>query len=153
MHAHQCATFGTGPFTIFVFHEFHHADLLNGLEVFQNIHPVIFPVTVVQMGKGRAGEISAFTAEFVPKDPQFFAIFNLAVDAMSAFMDVITAATRARFIIPLIGTAKTAVDPASGDPCDRGKGIVGCVHVNSAFPKTVLLEEIIFHQYISAFLK
>jgi len=109
--ADYSAAFLASPAGLFVLDKLADAGLFDVAKVFNHAHPVFCPVTLVKMGKRRAGKMFASFAgaEFLPALSQDRAILYLATDAVSGLGRAFKPAPGAVVLLAQIGTADSAV--------------------------------------------
>jgi hypothetical protein len=64
MATYNSPTLGALPFLLLLFKELSNANLLDGFQVLKHTHPIIHPVSLVDMAELPAGKIIAFITVF-----------------------------------------------------------------------------------------
>jgi hypothetical protein len=115
MHREDRAALGASPFLRFVLDEMADADLLDAHQVVDGAGGIGGAVAQIQVDK--AGTREGVTGEAILKAPleQLLTVLHPAGDTALRFMRIRAATTRAGVLLPAIGHAEAAIDPAWGN--------------------------------------
>ena len=115
MDTQHKSAFRANPPLLLVSHETPDARPLNFVKVLDHAHAIFRPVPLVELTETLAGVFVTGKAILELPTLRFFAILDLAEDAVLRFQAVVRSATRAGVLVSIVCPAKATVHPARGN--------------------------------------